>query len=155
MVCHKQPHSLLVSISTTCMSAYRIDVLNAINTTTTPSLATPLPTTHTDISLSLIYVPASNPVSSRVTPWLALAIVRAICCCVSWALIVWISDFDRLLGKLMDCKKNARPLHVIQKVYMHTCQPASNTHIPCIEKTLIIIIIVINAEYLRSIEEEK
>ena len=77
----------------------RIDVLIPINTTVTPTPATPLPTTHTDTSLSLVYIPGSNLISSRVTPWLALAIVRAICCSVSWILVVWTSNFDRLLGE--------------------------------------------------------
>ena len=77
----------------------RVDVITPINTTATPTPATPLPTTHTNTSLSLVYIPGNNLVSSRVTPWLALAIVRAICCSISWMLVMWISDFDRLLGE--------------------------------------------------------
>jgi hypothetical protein len=88
------------SKSCTTISYYcGVDVLTPINTTTTPTPSTPVPTTHTDTSLSLIYIPGDNLVSSRVTPWLALAIVRAICCSVSWILVVWISDYDRLLGE--------------------------------------------------------
>ena len=82
-----------------CVYYCRVDVLTPINSTTTPTPSTPVPTTHTDTSLSLVYVPGNNLTSSRVTPWLALAIVRAICCSVSWILVVWISDFDRLLGE--------------------------------------------------------
>ena len=95
---HKSSNSCTTYNNTTYC---RVDVLTPINTTTTPTPSTPVPTTHTDTSLSLIYVPGSNLISSRVTPWLALAIVRAICCSVSWILVVWISDFDRLLGEHM------------------------------------------------------
>ena len=93
----QQSYHNVIEISNICHC--RVDVLIPINTTTTPAPATPIPTTHTDVSLSLVYVPSINLVSSRVSPWLALAIVRAICCSVSWILVVWISDFDRLLGE--------------------------------------------------------
>ena len=47
-----------------------------------------------------MYVPAGNLFSSLLSPWLALVIVRAICCCISWLLVVWVRDYDRLQGEV-------------------------------------------------------
>ena len=110
----------------------RIDVLTAINVSATPTPASPLPTTHTDNSLSLVYIPSNNLISSRVTPWLALAIVRAICCCISWILVAWTKDFDRLLGECTGTHTLATKLS--------SCVPLMATWYP--------------ADYLKSIEEE-
>lgn len=90
----KVKHSILKSFN-----FYRTDLLVAVNTSLTPSQATPLPPTHIDGSL--IYILGDNLVSSRITPWLALSIVRAICCGLSWMIMVWITGHDRLLGTVI------------------------------------------------------
>ena len=72
---------------------HRSDVLTPINTT---SQSIPSPTTHS-VGV-LVYVPGDNLVSPLLSPWLALTIVRAICCCTSWLLLVWVRHHDRLQG---------------------------------------------------------
>ena len=75
---------------------HRSDVLTPINTT---FQSIPSPTTHS-VGV-LVYVPGDNLVSPLLSPWLALTIVRAICCCASWLLLVWVRHHDRLQGRFV------------------------------------------------------
>lgn len=79
--------------------ALRTDVLTAINTTSlAPNDTVPSPTTHT--LGATVYVPRErDPTSSRLAAWLALAIIRAVCCCGSWIMMVWLGNHDRLESK--------------------------------------------------------
>lgn len=72
-----------------------LDILDPVNASSSPL---PAPTTHT--IEGLVYAPVSIPVSSLVTSWLGVVTVRAVLCCASWLLAVWITGTDRLEGYL-------------------------------------------------------
>lgn len=79
---------------------HRTDLVSLINVTTTREEAAqyviqfPL-----EVDPSLVYVPTLNTTTSgRLVFYMALLIVRAVSCCLSWLGAIWIMDYDRLKG---------------------------------------------------------
>lgn len=44
------------------------------------------------------YVLNAHPVSSKLTAWLVLSILRAVCCLLGWMIMSWFTKYDRLRG---------------------------------------------------------
>ena len=70
---------------------YRTDLITNSTATATATVA-PVVTVN-GVTFSVIAAQ-----SVRVTVWLVIAIIRSICSCISWLLMVWASNRDRMEG---------------------------------------------------------
>jgi len=81
----------------------RSDLLTAVNRTSAVGLSALASSTYqypAHENPIIVYIPARFPATSTVVAsYMGLVIARAICCVLSWLIVVFIGNMDRLKGR--------------------------------------------------------